>query len=50
MRSRWLLLVSSIVTFLVTIPVAVTGCGGSSNSTPSSSSDFSLSVSPTTAS
>ncbi len=49
MRSRWLLLVSSLVIFFVTMPVAITGCGGSS-STPSSSSDFSLSVSPTTAS
>jgi hypothetical protein len=46
MRSRWLLLVSS----LVTVTVAITGCGGSSSSSGNGSPDFSLGVSPATAS
>lgn len=50
MRSRWLLLVSSIVTFLVAIPAAITGCGGSSTPSNNGSPDFSLAVSPATAS
>ncbi len=51
MRSRWLLLVSSFVTFLVAIPATITGCGGSSaRHRATATPDFSLGVSPATAS
>ncbi|HEX6494714.1 MAG TPA: hypothetical protein VF018_04475, partial [Acidobacteriaceae bacterium] len=49
MRSRRLFLVSSIVTLVVAIPAAITGCGGGSSKPPATTAaapDFSLTVTP----